>query len=68
MAIKTLRYNQLHIIITAVLSSALLLVAIKAELRSNSELLEATPTRRAAKRSVLDGYLLSRAQVNYTFS
>ncbi len=48
----------------AVLSSAILLVTIKAELRSNSELLEAAPTRKVAKRRVLDGYFLSRVQVN----
>jgi len=42
-----------------VLSSAQLLVIIKAEMHSNSELLEAAPTPRVAKRSVLDGYPLS---------
>jgi len=38
-----------------ILTSAFILVAIKAGLRSNSELLEVKATPRAAKISVLDG-------------
>ena len=60
MVIKTLRSNKLYKIIWGVLSSALLLVTIKAEMRSHSELLKVAPTPRVAKRGVLDGYPLSR--------
>ncbi len=63
MAIKTLKDNELDEIAVTVLSSGLLLVAIKAELRSNSRLLETTPTHRGAKRSRLDGYFLSRVHM-----
>gem|GEM_PF-3286868 len=65
MAIKTLRYSELYEIIWTILSSAQLLVTIKAEIRSNSELLKAAPTPRVAKKCVLDGYPLSRVQVDY---
>ncbi len=64
MAIKTLKANKLYKIIWSVLSSAPLLVTIKAEMRSNSDLLEAAPKPRVAKRGVLDGYPLSRVQVS----
>jgi len=55
MAIKTLKYDKLYKNIMGVLSSAILLVTIKAEMRSNSKLLEAAPTPRVAKRGVLNG-------------
>ncbi len=64
MAIKTLISYQLYETMWNVLSSAPFLVTIKAEMRSHSELLETAPTPRVAKRSVLDGYPLSRVQVN----
>ena len=38
-----------------ILTSAFILVDIKAGLRSNSELLEVNPTQRAGKINVLDG-------------
>jgi len=64
MAIKTIRSNMIYEIIWIVLSSAQLLVTIKAEMRSNSGLLKAAATPRVAKRCVMDGYPLSRVQVN----
>jgi len=64
MAIKTFENIPLYINTRQFLPSMLILVTIKAELRSNSGLLEAAPTRRVAKRSVLDGYFLSRVQVH----
>lgn len=39
-----------------ILTSAFILVDIKADLRANSGLLEVNPTRRAAKINVLDGF------------
>ena len=54
---KTDRKNQEYI------TSAFILVVIKAGWRSNSGLLEVNLTQRTAKINVLDGYCLSRVEV-----
>ena len=50
--------NKLHYFL---LTSATTLAAIKTRLRSNSELLEASSTLRAAKVVVLDGFLIQNS-------